>query len=144
MRRVALTVMLASAVACGSGSSGLNPAFGKTWIGTSTLNVPGLGVSSYAAHLPISVSGGRATADQLCQGTSGSITFTGSGNLASWNGSMACPPIAQPGQGCSLTFTFATGSLSLSSDLKALTAEGAGTVIGCGLNTTFTDSFQGT
>jgi len=143
--------MLAVLAACGGGTNngnnggGLNPAFAKQWTGASTISGPGLNGTSYAAQITISgVNGNSATVTQVCLDSSGSMTVTGSGNSAVWNGTLDCPPLPQAGANCSLTLTFTSASATLSANGTTLNATGTGTVTGCGLNTTFTNVFQGT
>jgi hypothetical protein len=137
MRR---TRTLAVLVLCACGSSPLNSAFGKAWLGTSTVTIPGQAPVSFTSQLNITVSGDNATLTNLCPDGSGSLTATGSGNSAAWSGSVSC---FIPGNGCTLTLTYKSTALSLSSDNRTLTSDASGTASGCGLNTTFTVHFVG-
>ena|SRR5215475_4494396 len=142
MHRFVVTLVLLT-LACGGES--LNSAFGKTWVGTTTATIPGLIPFTSNSQFTVSVHGDTATATDVCPPNGGgSIDAKGSGNSASWAGSMACPPIPQTGLNCSLTLTFTAASMTLSADNKTLNASASGTVTGCNLNTTFTLVFQGT
>ena len=133
--------------ACGSsnGSSGLNAAFAKTWTGTTTTTVSGQTFTGTNGHLTITVSGNNATVNTVCPDASGSVNATGSGNSASWSGTLACPPVQVTGCPSSLTLTYTTATLTLSSDNKTLNVQAGGTVSGCNFNNTpFTTTFAGT
>jgi hypothetical protein len=141
MRALLVAAICAFATACGGGTNGggLNPAFGKHWVGTST--VSGAVSLSYAAQLTIAVDGDEATVTQICPDNSGSLTVTGSGNSAAWTGNLVCPAIA--GQGCSLNVTYTSASATLSSDGRTLTATATANVSGCASGSA-TNVFQGT
>jgi len=141
MRNAVLGSLLAILAACGGGtnSGGLNPAFGKHWVGTAV--VSGALSLSYAAQLTITVDGDTAVVTQLCPDSSGSITVNGSGNSAAWTGSLVCPAI--PEQGCSLNVTYTSASATLSSDGRTLTATATANVSGCASGSA-TNVFQGT
>ena len=141
MRNAVFGSVLAMLVACGGGTNGggLNPAFGKHWVGTSS--VTGAISLSYASQLTIAVDGNNATVTQICPDNSGSLTVTGSGNSAAWTGNLVCPPVA--GQGCSLNVTYTSASATLSSDGRTLTATATANVSGCASGSA-TNVFQGT
>jgi len=140
-----LAILLFTGLACGGSSGGLNPAFAKTWVGTSTATITGLQPFTSAGQLTVAVNGDTAHVTGVCPPDgAGAIDAKGSGNSASWSGSMACPPIPQTGVNCSITPTFTAATMTLSADGHTLNASGTGTVTGCNLNTTFTLAFQGT
>jgi hypothetical protein len=141
MRKAMMLAFLALC-ACGSSNSNtLNAAFGKTWTGTTTLTVPGQNPSNSAGQLTVTVSGNNATVTNICPDGSGSVTATGSGDSASWSGSLNCTLQANCG---TVTLTYKSATLSLSSDSKTLTADASGTAAGCNLSTTFAAHFVGT
>jgi hypothetical protein len=139
-------ILFAAILGCSSGRSGsptLNPAFGKTWTGTTTIRALGLTPTSYAGQLTVAVSGDSATVTKVCPDGSGAVSSTGSGNTINWTGNLACPPIAV--QTCSaVTFTYSSATLTLSADGSTLTAEASGQLSGCGGSTSITASFVGT
>ncbi len=144
----ALLVAL-SLAACGGSdtpAAGLNPAFAGTWDGITAVTIPGVTPITYQGQLAISLSGNAAGVSRVCPDGSGSLTMTGTGNTASWTGSLVCAPIAVTCSGTpgtlNITLTSATGSLS--ADTTTLTAQGSGTATACGGSTTVTFSFVGT
>jgi hypothetical protein len=90
------------------------------------------------------VIGHTGTVNNVCPSGGGSFSMIGNGNSASWSASMAaCDPILLPGQNCSASFTFTSGSLTLIWDGNTLTGSGTGTVTGCNLNNvTFSMTFD--
>ena len=140
--------VVGSLAACGSSSSGnpdLNPAVNGTWSGDNTITVSGYSPLTIGSEITIAASGTNFTASPVCYGTlstpsSGSITGTGSGNTASWAGTLACPSV--PMLGCdAMVITYKSVSANLSSDQTTLTIQGSGTVVGCNMNTTFSFNF---
>jgi hypothetical protein len=130
-------------LACGGGNSGsLNTALNGTWVGPVTLTIAGQSPQAIGnGQLAVSVSGQDATVNQVCLDGSGSFTAHGSGNSASWSGSLPCPPI--PFTNCSaVTLTLTSASATLNGSV--LTAQAAGTASGCGQNPGFTITFTGT
>jgi len=138
MRRPRTLALLAL---CACGSNTLNGAFAKAWLGTSTVTILGQAPVNFPSQLNITVSGDNATLTNICPDGSGSITATGSGNSAAWSGSVNC---FVPGNNCTLTLTYKSTALSLSSDNRTITSDASGTANGCGLSTTFTVHFVGT
>lgn len=143
-------LMLACLALCACGGSNgnalpdLNAAFAKTWTGTSTTTAAGQTFTGTNSHLTILlVTGHIATVSTGCPDASGSVNATGTGNSASWSGTLACPPVQVTS--CSLTLTYTTATLTLSSDNKTLNVQAGGTVSGCTFNNTpFTATFVGT
>ncbi len=145
---LSLVAVLALA-ACGGSDTpavSLNPAFAGTWDGTTTVTIPGAAPITYQGQLVISLSGATASVSRVCLDGSGSLTMTGSGNAASWAGSLVCAPVAVTCSGVAgtlnITLTAAAGALS--NDTTTLTAQGSGTATACGSATTITFSFVGT
>ena len=135
------TRTLAFLALCACGSNTLNGAFAKAWLGTSTVTILGQAPVDFPSQLNITVSGDSATLTNICPDGSGSMTATGSGNSAAWSGSVAC---FVPGNSCTVTLTYKSTALSLSTDNRTITSDASGTADGCGLNTTFTVHFVGT
>src|SRR5207237_87701 len=121
-------IAIALACACGGSSGGspnLDPAFSGTWTGPATLVVSGQGSQSYTARIVIAVSGQTATVADVCLDGSGSITAQGSGETASWQGSLTCPPVAF--SNCSsVTEVFQSATTTLNGN--ALSAQGSGAI----------------
>ena len=142
-------VAVLTLAACGGSDSpaaALNPAFAGTWDGITTVTIPGAAPIAYQGQLVISLSGASAAVGRVCPDGSGSLTMTGSGNAASWTGSLVCAPIAVTCSGSpgSLNITLTAAAGSLSGDTTTLTAQGSGTATACGSATTITFSFVGT
>jgi hypothetical protein len=137
-------LVVGSLAACGSSSSSnpdLNPAVNGTWTGDNTITVPGYSPITIGSEITVAASGTRFTASPVCYGTlsmppSGSITGTGSGNTASWTGTLACPAVSL--LGCNaVVITYKSVSATLSTDQTTFTIQGSGTLVGCSINTTF-------
>jgi len=137
MTRV-LGALLLLVTSCG----GLAPEFTKEWNGFATV-APSLGEPfSYPAQLKLTVTGNEATLDQVCPAGGASLTATGTGDNASWSGSLVCDGFIA--SGCtSVVLTYASVRAFLSPDRSTLTVDGTGTMDLCGLTMSFTDSFVG-
>jgi len=127
---------------CSATSNGLNPAFTGTWNGPTVVTLSGVAQPAYTGQLIIVVSGSTATVSEVCPDSSGTMTMSGSGNNASWTGSLVCPPKAF-GTCAAVTVAFASGSATLSSNNLSLAALGSGTATGCGNTAPVTFSFTG-
>jgi hypothetical protein len=142
----ALAAVMSFAACGGSGtnaSTPLNPAMSGTWLGVTTVFIPGYSPISYDSHLAVAAAGGSATISAVCFDGSGALQAVGSGNTASWHGVLACPPAAVSiCPSAAVTFASATGTLS--ADGAALTAQGSGSMSGCGMDSTVSISFVGT
>ena len=141
MRKI-LALSIAAASACGGSSGGnLDPALGGTWNGNATLTLQGGSPQTFPGDLSLTVSGQDATMNGVCLDGSNSVTMHGSGKSASWQGTLACPPVQFTG--CAVvTMTFQSASVSLNG--TTLTAQGAGSASGCGTTLGFTLGFSGT
>jgi hypothetical protein len=141
MRKI-LAFLMAAAAACGGSSGGpLDPAMGGTWSGTATLTLQGGSPQTFPGDLTLTVSGQDATMASVCLDGSGSVTMHGSGESASWQGSLVCPPVVFTG--CSaVTLTFQSVNVALNG--STLTAQGAGSASGCGTTLGFTLGLTGT
>jgi len=140
--RKALTLAFLALCACGgSSNNNLSSAFGKTWTGTTTVTIPGHNPSTSSGQLTVTVSGNSATVTNICPDGSGSVNATGSGNSATWSGTVTCTETANCG---TLALAYNSASFTLSSDNKTLTADGSGTVSGCSQSATFAVHFVGT
>jgi len=140
MKRHLLVVVALGLAACGSDK--LNPAFAGLWSGVVTLTMgtySSMGIVQLAITLP---SENTLTIAPVCFDATGSITATGNGDSASWNGTLACQPVAI-GQCASVTLTLQSGTGTLSSDGKTLTAQASGTAAGCSTTSPFTWQFVG-
>jgi len=134
----ALSVLLLC-VACGGSPTGsvpppppppLDPGFGGTWVGPTSVVFEGNPPSSYIGRLDISVSRDRAVVLGVCPDGSGSVVAIGTGQHAQWDGQLRCPPIAFTA--CSaVVFTYFSGILMLNGN--TLTAQGLGSASGCGV-----------
>jgi len=149
MRRALILSLALVMGACGGSdepAASLNPAFSKTWTGTTTVTIPGVAPITYQGQLVIAVSGGNATVTRVCLDGSGTLTMSGSGNSASWTGTLVCAPLAVdcPAGPGTLNITFYSANGTLSNNSTTLTAQGSGTAIACGSATTITFSFVGT
>ncbi len=140
MRRL-LVVAVALGLA-GCGSDKLNAAFSGLWTGPATLTM-GSFDSTETVQITITLpTETTLTISPVCPGNAGSITAGGSGNSASWSGTQVCPPFAV-GSCASVTVTLTSGTASLSSDGKTLTAQASGTASGCSTSANFSWSFSG-
>ena len=140
MRKVIL-VLIAAAAGCGGSSGGnLDPALGGTWSGTATLTLAGGSPQQFSGDLTLAVSGQNATVN-VCLDGSGPITMHGSGQSASWQGSMACAPVQFTGC-AAVTLTFQSASVSLNG--STLTVQSGGSLSGCGTTLGFTLGLSGT
>lgn len=140
MRRTFLAVVALGLAGCGSDK--LNPAFVGVWTGPVVLT---MGTGTYTGTVRLSVtlpSETTATLSPVCLDSTGSITATGSGDSASWAGTMVCPPVGI-GQCAAVTLTLTSGKASLSSDGKTLSGQAFGTASGCSTNTNFSWTFTG-
>lgn len=138
----ALTLAFLVLCACGSSSDNLNSAIGKTWTGTTTFSVNGQSQGNSAGQLTVTVSGKTANVTNVCPDGSVTITARGSGNSATWSGIVMCTDPVSCG---TLTLTYNSATLNLSSDNKTLTADASGTVSGCNWsNAALTVHFVGT
>jgi hypothetical protein len=146
MKRFCLVGALSLALACGGSDStgSLDNAFAGTWNGTTTLTLAGYAPYSYASQLSVSVNGETATASNICPaiGDGHTLTVHGTGNSASWSGSLTCNPV-QFTQCSSVVFTFHNASAVLNPS-GSLSAQGSGSATGCGITLDFTFSFTGT
>lgn len=136
MRKLVLLAIVLAA--CGGG---LNPGMSGTWNGTDRLSV-GSSVQNFPGQVVVSVAGANAEVREVCLDGSGTITAEGSGYDATWNGTLACPPVVFTNC-ASVTLTYNQGSLTLYSD-GSLTVEGSGQATGCGINEAFSATFHGT
>ena len=138
----AIGLIFAAAIACGGSSSdNLNTAFNGTWTGPLALTIGNQSPQQLGnGQLVISVSGQNANVSQVCLDGSGSVAAHGSGNSASWSGSLACPPI-QFTNCSSVVLTLTSASATLNGSV--LTAQGAGTGTGCNTTQNFTITFTG-
>lgn len=141
-----LVPVLLLACACGvagpggPGPTGLDPALNGSWNGTATATIQGDPPYSYQARLVIAVSGNTASVADVCPNGDGSFVTTGSGESATWTGSLLCSTVALTG--CStVAFTYTSGSVSLNGGTLSAAGQGSGT--GCGLTKPFTMSFSG-
>jgi hypothetical protein len=150
MKRILIAALFA--VACGGSSNeggnnqqttpALDANFSGTWNGTTTLTFTGNEPSAYLSRLVIAVSGTSATLADLCPDGSGTVTVTGSGQGASWSGTLPCPSIAFTNC-AAVAFTYHTGSMALNGN-GSLTVQGTGTANGCGVTLNLTTTFVGT
>jgi hypothetical protein len=86
---------------------------------------------SYFGELTVAVDGDSAQIDDFCPDGGGTLSATGSGNSAAWQGRLACPSISV--KGCSsvvLTFNFATATLN-DRTLTLVAAGSVATPAGC-------------
>jgi len=125
MRKVILG-LVAVWLSCGSSNSSqapLNAAFAGTWAGTITFS--GTITGSANAQLIISgVNGNSMQIGPLCPDGTGTVTATGSGNTASWSGSLACAPTSGLSNCPSAVLTFTSLSSALSGTTLSGTADG--------------------
>jgi hypothetical protein len=157
MKRILIAALFA--VACGGSSNeggtnqqtggttqqpppSLDSNFSGTWNGTTTLTFTGNQPSAYASRVVVAVSGTSATLADVCPDGSGTITVTGSGESASWSGTLNCPSIAFTNC-AAVAFTYHTGSMALNGN-GSLTVQGTGLAAGCGVTLNLTTTFVGT
>jgi len=126
----------------GGGGSSLNPAFGGTWTGVTTVTVTGLSPFTFPSTLGIAVSGSTATINNVCPDGSGTIVGQGSGNTVSWSGTLTCPPVAVAGVCPAVTATYTSATATLN-DNGTLTSAAAATASGCLLTSPATLTFTG-
>src|SRR5204863_3415910 len=88
----------------------------------------------------VAVSGQNAAFTGVCLDQSGSVTAHGSGNSASWSGSLVCPAVQFTCGPVVMTFQSASATLNGST----MNVQGAGNAAGCGLSKGFTISLAGT
>ncbi|MGZ6132318.1 MAG: hypothetical protein ACXWLF_09840, partial [Myxococcaceae bacterium] len=137
-RSFALGALVAAAV-LGCGGAGPDPRFGRTWEGTSTVEVEGEPPLSYRSELRVVVSGKTATVVDTCLDASASVPFTGDGTTLRWSGTLSCPGWAV--SNCLLvTYEFRTGVLSLNAE-GGLTLKGSGQATACGFTSPLTTTF---
>jgi hypothetical protein len=103
--------------------------FAGIWKGIFTFrgNVTG----SYFGEVTVAIDGDSAQIDDFCPEGGGTLSATGSGKSAAWQGQLACPAISV--KGCSsvvLTFNFATATLN-DSTLTLVAAGAVATPTGC-------------
>jgi hypothetical protein len=138
---VAVSVFLS---ACGGSTSPLSAAFAGTW--TTNLSVSGGTLGSeqgVAGELDITVSGSSATVAKVCLDGTGSLSFTGSGDSASYSGLYACGP-ATLGSCASAVVSYASGTASVVvGSPDTLTIDLTGNVSGCGQSSALTAAFTG-
>jgi hypothetical protein len=157
MKRILIAVLFA--VACGGSSNeggnnqqtggttqqpppSLDSNFSGTWNGTTTLTFTGNQPSAYASRLVIAVSGGSATLADVCPDGSGTATVSGSGQSASWSGTLTCPAV-QFTNCAAVAFTYQSATMTLSGN-GSLTVQGTGLAAGCGVTLNLTTTFVGT
>ena len=144
MRRILWVVVTVALAGCGSDK--LNTAFAGIWTGPATLTM-GATMGAYTATENVQLtatlpSETTLTISPVCPGNTGSLTATGSGDSASWTGTVTCPPFAV-GPCASVTVTLNNGTGSLSSDGKTLTLRATGTASGCSTTASFSWDFSG-
>jgi len=128
-------------------SSGLNPAFSRTWKGTATTTVSGQApIIIDPAEIAVAVSGSVAAVSGFCEGGAPLFLMTGSGNHAGMaNGVIgwSCPPQAL--FNCpSVTVSYGSVTINLSANNSTLTGQGSGDASGCGARWDLTYNFTGT
>ncbi len=97
----------------------------------------------YTAPLAITVSGNTATVSLVCPITgAGSLEAHGSGNSATWDGTLVCPPLVFPGYCDYVVLTLRHATANLSGGTLTAIATGSGT--GCGATESMTVTFSGT
>jgi hypothetical protein len=125
MRRAVLGLVAVSLSACGSSSSGqapLNSAFAGTWAGSFAFT--GALTGSASGQLTITVSGNSMQVGFMCPDGTGTVTASGSGNTASWSGSLVCPPTSGVSNCSAAVFTFTSVAPTLSSNTLNVLAQG--------------------
>ncbi|HUM10588.1 MAG TPA: hypothetical protein VLT82_06530 [Myxococcaceae bacterium] len=142
MRRSLLLVVAVGLVACGSDK--LNPAFAGLWNGAATLTMGTFSSTDDNVQVTIILpSESTLTIAPVCPENTGSITASGNGDSASWAGTVACQPVAIASC-AAVTVTLTSGTGTLSSDGKTLTAKASGTAAGCSQSQPFAWQFVGT
>lgn len=133
-----LGVSVALLCSCGNSSSPdggtppLSSGFAGTWKGMYSFALTGPGTyGPSAVTFPVTVSGNTATVE-VCR--NGNITPSGSGDSASWTGTLACPDtitLSGANYTCaSVSLSFTSGTIALSNG--TITVVTNGTVAGCG------------
>jgi len=142
MKRSLLLGAVLGLVACGSDK--LNTAFAGLWTGAATLTMGTYSSTDPSVEVSITLpSESTLTIAPVCPENTGSITASGNGDSASWNGTVTCQPVAI-GSCASVTVTLTSGTGTLSSDGKTLTAKASGTATGCSQSLPFAWQFVGT
>ena len=146
VRHVILGLVAVSLSTCGGssgspGQAGLDTAFRGLWVGTFTFD--GALTGSAAGQLAFSVSGNSMQVGYLCPDSSGTVTASGTGDSASWSGSLVCPPTAGASSCPAAVFTFTSMSTTLSAATVNVLAQSS--LSGCPSgNGPFTLNFSGT
>jgi hypothetical protein len=130
-----LGALLAAATAIGcEGVPTLNAALAGTHNAGLYVNYQGL-QEYYPITLAIEVNGSSAQISQVCPDNTGSLTATGSGDSASWSGTLVCPPVLF-GSCSSVAMTYMSASVELNlpsdpGDVLTLGFSAGGTAAGC-------------
>ena len=144
MRKVILGLVAVTLSGCGSGSGSqapLNSAFAGTWAGTFAF--AGAINGSPSGQLVITLNGNSMQVGYLCPDGTGTVTASGSGNSASWSGSLVCPPASGLSNCSAAVLTFSSVAPSLSG--TTLNALAQGNLSGCPSgNGAFTVNFSAT
>jgi len=142
MKRALLIIPLLATVACGSDK--LDPAFAGLWTGAATLTLGSSSATDDTVQVSITLpSETSITISPVCPENTGTITATGKGESFSWTGTTTCPAAAI-GSCASMVVTLQSGTATLSSDLKTLSASASGTATGCSQTSPFGWQFVGT
>lgn len=147
MKRTIAILAVLGLSACGGpdessgGSAPLNPAFSGLWTGTSTVSFTGLSPVSYSAVLNVAVAGQTATVALICPDGSGSVSATGSGDVAGWTGTLVCPAVAFGGC-AAVTFVYQSATATLNAN-GSLTVVASGYGTGCSATRNGTNTFIG-
>ncbi len=131
MRRLA-AIPLTLLLSCGTISyvDQLNPAIAGTWSGPSSVRIAGGAPSAGTLRVTVTVSNDMMTVVPLCADGSGAMPATGNVNLATWGGTLTCPPA--PVGGCaSTTLSYQSATFTLGND-DVLTVSAQGDATGCG------------
>jgi len=132
--------------ACGGSSAPLSEAFAGTWMTNRDVSAGSLGSEQgegAGTELDIAVVGSSASVSKPCLDGTGALTFTGSGDSASYSGLEACAPTAFGSCG-SVVVSYATGTASVSLGPEiGLTVTLKGNVSGCGQSSALTATFTG-
>lgn len=142
---VVVSILALAASACGGSApapaASLNPALAGTWSGTTRLTL-GSSTFSESSTVTVTVSGQQGTLYPVCFDGTGTITATGSGDTASWSGTMPCPAVALGG--CSsVVLTFVSAGANYLSLNDWLGASASGSATGCGVTQAATLTFLG-
>jgi hypothetical protein len=127
----ALSALLLAACGGSDTSSGLNPAFSGTWQGDWTVSTDG-GVNyvplTNSTSVGVSASGSSGVVSPLCPFGQGTVIVGGTGNTATWSGSLPCGDFPFPGYYpyYSSEFTLTAASLVLSAPGTTLRVQGTG------------------